>query len=61
MGNGVNTRIWGDKWIPIPSSFTVQTPNRILKLNAKVNALKDLDSVIGTEALLIKCLMKMNL
>lgn len=36
VGNGANIRIWGDKWTPIPTSFTFQSSNRILEHNAKV-------------------------
>lgn len=30
IGNGETTRIWGDKWIPIPSTHAIQSPPRLL-------------------------------
>lgn len=41
IGNGINTRIWGDKWILIPSLFIVQSTNQVLEPNAKVSSLID--------------------
>ena len=26
IGNGEKTRIWGAKWVPLPSSFTIHSP-----------------------------------
>lgn len=34
--DGQSVHIWGDKWIPKMSSFSIQTPCRILPMEAKV-------------------------
>jgi hypothetical protein len=41
VGNGANIKIWGDKWLPSPTSFQVQTPVRVLHHDAKVVDLID--------------------
>lgn len=33
----------GDKWLPTPSSFAVQSPPKVLNADAKVNELMDAD------------------
>lgn len=39
VGNGEKIKIWGNKWLPIPSSFRVQSPPKILSENATVKEL----------------------
>jgi hypothetical protein len=51
VGNGTAVKIWGDKWIPRPTSFTVQSPCRILEENATVNQLIDAGSGEWNKAL----------
>jgi hypothetical protein len=36
IGNGESTKIWGDKWVDIPSSYTIQSYPKILDPDAKV-------------------------
>ncbi|KAG6627966.1 hypothetical protein CIPAW_15G166300 [Carya illinoinensis] len=36
VGNGRDIRIWGQRWLPVPSSFSVQSPVRVLNSDAKV-------------------------
>jgi len=43
VGNGEKIHIWGDKWLPTPSTFVVQSPIRVLSLNARVADLIDCD------------------
>jgi ribonuclease HI len=44
IGNGEDVNIWGDKWLPTPSTYAVQSPRCILSENAKVVELIDRDS-----------------
>lgn len=41
IGNDQTTRIWEDKWLPLPTTFHVQSPTQLLPRNAKVQALVD--------------------
>ncbi|KAG6661744.1 hypothetical protein CIPAW_03G196400 [Carya illinoinensis] len=41
VGNGRSIRVWKDKWVPIPSTFQIQTPNKILDCNTTVSELID--------------------
>jgi hypothetical protein len=41
MGNGESIRIWGDKWLPFPSSYQVQSLVEGLDPEAKVICLID--------------------
>lgn len=41
LGNGVKTRRWGDKWLPSPSSFLVQSRLQVLDKDDHVNSLTD--------------------
>jgi hypothetical protein len=43
IGNGEDTKIWGDKWIPRTTTFTIQSTPRLLNLDAKVAELLDRD------------------
>lgn len=39
VGNGESFFIWGDKWLPSPSTFQVQSPVNLLAHDARVSAL----------------------
>jgi hypothetical protein len=39
IGNGRSVRIWGDKWVPRPSTFTVQSSCNILPQDGTVRCL----------------------
>jgi len=41
IGNGFDVNIWGNKWLPTPSSFAVQSPMKVLTENATVSELID--------------------
>jgi hypothetical protein len=43
VGNGRNIKIWGDKWLPSPTTHTIQSPIRNLDGEAKVCELIDQD------------------
>jgi hypothetical protein len=43
IGDGKDTRIWGDKWVPIPSTFAIHSAPRELNKDAKVAELIDID------------------
>jgi hypothetical protein len=44
VGNGDSIKILGDRWIPSPSTYTIQTPPRILDRNQRVSSLIDVDT-----------------
>lgn len=44
IGNGQQTRIWGHKWVPIPTTYSIQSYPRILDPDAKVSDLIDVDT-----------------
>jgi hypothetical protein len=44
VGNGDSIKIWGDRWIPSPSIYTIQTPPRIVDRHQKVSSLIDVDT-----------------
>lgn len=44
VGDGKSINIWGDRWLPTPSSYLVQSPVSILTHDAKVNSLIDVNS-----------------
>jgi hypothetical protein len=44
VGNGENIKIWGDKWLPSPTSHTIQSPVHFLNSEAKVGELIDQDT-----------------
>jgi hypothetical protein len=44
VGDGRDICIWGDKWIPTPISFSIQSPQQILPVDAKVVELIDQDT-----------------
>lgn len=39
IGDGASVRIWGDKWLPNPSSYMVQSPEKIVDGAARVRDL----------------------
>ena len=41
VGNGRNIKIWGDKWLPSPMTYAIQTPVHRLGLEARVRDLID--------------------
>lgn len=44
IGNGESAHIWGDKWLPTPSTYSVQSPPKILDRGALVRDLIDNDT-----------------
>jgi hypothetical protein len=44
VGNGKSIRIWGDRWLPVPSTYTIQTPPHILEHDSQVSSLIDNDT-----------------
>ncbi|XP_059436808.1 uncharacterized protein LOC132169875 [Corylus avellana] len=52
IGNGESTPIWGAKWISCPSTYCVQSPQRVLAENAVVRDLIDQDSLWWNQSLL---------
>ena len=45
VGDGKSIKIWGDCWIPSPTSYSIQSPIRILDREAKVSAPVDESSM----------------
>jgi hypothetical protein len=43
IGNGNSAKIWGDKWVPIPSTFEIYSPPQGLPHDARVVELMDED------------------
>jgi hypothetical protein len=43
IGNGEDTKIWGDKWVLRPTTFAIQSVPRVLDPDAKVAELIDSD------------------
>ncbi|XP_042944738.1 uncharacterized mitochondrial protein AtMg00310-like [Carya illinoinensis] len=41
VGDGSKIKIWGSKWLPSPSSFSIQSPVSVLQVDAKVEELID--------------------
>jgi hypothetical protein len=44
IGNGQQVRIWGDQWLPKPSTFSVHSPRMHLPADSKVCDLIDRDT-----------------
>jgi hypothetical protein len=44
VGDGQNIKVWGDKWVPKATSYSIQTPPRVISKNYTVAALIDQDS-----------------
>lgn len=45
LGDGKRVKIWGDKWVPQPTTFMTQSPCTILPIDAKVT--KPIDPIGG--------------
>jgi hypothetical protein len=41
IGNGCSVQIWGDRWLPSPTTYAVQSPKKLLPDDAKVCDLID--------------------
>jgi hypothetical protein len=50
--SGETVNIWGDKWMPAPTTFTIQSPKRSFSEHAKVAELIDPDTK-GWDVLMI--------
>jgi hypothetical protein len=44
IGEGSDIRIWGDRWIPNPTTYMIQSPRRVLGRQARVSELIDQDT-----------------
>ncbi|GLT60767.1 hypothetical protein SLA2020_335190 [Shorea laevis] len=44
IGDGKSVNIWKDKWLPIPRTYSVQSPRRLLAAEASVGELIDPDT-----------------
>jgi hypothetical protein len=44
VGNGESIKVWGDKWLPVPTSYKVHSPIRNLDLESRVCDRIDHDS-----------------
>lgn len=51
IGDGGTTHIWGDKWLPKPSSYAFQSPYILLDRGAKVSELMDRERGVGIQGL----------
>jgi hypothetical protein len=58
IGNGETVRIWGDKWLPQPTTYKVQSPISVFPVNASISNLSDPISKWWNEALLISIFNK---
>jgi hypothetical protein len=45
VGNGESIKICGDRWIPYPTTYAIQTPPRILDKESTVRSLMDEDTL----------------
>ena len=43
VGNGDSIRVWGDKWLPSPSTFRITSPRQLLHVETRVSELISLD------------------
>jgi hypothetical protein len=43
VGNGNLVKVWGSKWVPIPTTYEIQTPLRIIAPDSSVSVLIDRD------------------
>jgi hypothetical protein len=44
IGNRNSVKNWGNKWLPSPTTYAVQSPRTMLPMDATVSAIIDLDS-----------------
>jgi hypothetical protein len=44
IGDGATAGIWHDRWIPLPSTFKIQSQPKSIQINAKVKELIDVDT-----------------
>jgi hypothetical protein len=51
IGDGKDARIWGDSWIPRPSTFSIQSPVWLLHPQARVVEVIDQDTIRWNAAL----------
>jgi hypothetical protein len=45
IGNGQKVKVWGDKWLPTPTTFTVQSSPKSIPAESMVSALIDPDTL----------------
>lgn len=45
IGDGKRVKIWGDKWIPQPTTFTIQSPCSVLRVDATIDEI--IDPIVG--------------
>ncbi|XP_059436328.1 uncharacterized protein LOC132169286 [Corylus avellana] len=58
VGNGHSINIWGDRWLPTPTTHMIQSPHSVLHHNAKVKELIDDDTQWWNIPLIEKVFMK---
>jgi hypothetical protein len=58
VGDGASVHIWHDRWIPKPSTYSIQSPIRCLDSEAKVSALIDTDTMWWNIPLIQEIFMK---
>jgi len=44
VGNGQNIQVWGGRWLPVPVSYSVQSPKQLLAMDATVASLINLNA-----------------
>jgi hypothetical protein len=44
IGEGSKVKVWGDKWLPTPTTYSVQSLYRLLGKDARVKELIDVDT-----------------
>jgi hypothetical protein len=42
--NGQNIQVWGDRWLPVPVSYSVQSPKQLLAADATIASLINLNA-----------------
>lgn len=55
VGDGTSINIWGERWIPSPTTYSIQSPVRILPSNAKVSSLIEWEKRCWNVPLLQAC------
>jgi hypothetical protein len=61
IGDGSSVHIWGDKWMPTPSTYCVQSPPKVLAQDALVQEFFDRDLVFGKSLCSRRFLTKKNM